>query len=210
MPTFEIGVDVEARLISLGKKTFSRHVNKLDELCEGARSIEEIVAGWMRAGNSLIIGLNREMHEPCIAFSFVRRGETIAIANFTLDQMKRAYPAVDPLNEEVLPYSDQEGFRPNDEWFDSRNSRLGVYTDEDLDMNVAPPEALMELLLSYVYSSAGFAEISYQDGESANTNLLRASLVFLGLENDQGWYELIGFWQTALQDYIECRAALPH
>lgn len=172
--------------------------------------MEEIVAGWMRPGNSLIIGLNRELHEPNISLSFVRRGETLAIANFTLEQMKRAYPAIAPLNEEVLPYSDQEGFRPNDEWFDSRNSRLGVYTDEVLDMNVAPPEALMELLLSYVYSSAGFAELSFKDGETESNSLLRASLVFLGLENDQGWYELIGFWQAALQDYVECRAALPH
>lgn len=202
---------MEARLISLGKKTSARQVSKLDELCLSARSIEEIVAGWMRPGHSLIIGLNHELPETCVALSFVKRGETLAIANFSLEQMKKAYPLVAALNEEVLHFSDQEGFRPNDEWFDSRNSRLGVYTDEALDMNVAPPEALMELLLSYAYSSAGFAELSLVEAESGPQGvLLKASLVFLGLENEQGWYELIGFWQAALQDYVECRASLPH
>jgi hypothetical protein len=203
---------VEATIIPLNGRTSSSQVSKLDQLCLNARSLEEIVLRWVRPGKNLVVGLNRELPEPCIALSFIRRGETIAIANLSLEYIKKTYPRIEALSERVLRFSDQDGFRPDDVWFDARNERLGIYTDEALDMNVAPPEALVELLLSYALSSAGFAEISQErrSSKEPSVNLLRASLVFLGLEADQGWYELIGFWHAALTDYIECRAALPN
>ncbi|MBN8550484.1 MAG: hypothetical protein J0M12_14310 [Deltaproteobacteria bacterium] len=204
---------MEAIVIPLSDRTSSSQVSKLDQLCMTSRSLEEIVLGWVRPGFSLVIGLNRELADPCLALSFVRRGETIAIANLSLDYIKKTYPRIAPLKESVLRFADQDGFRPDDVWFDARNERLGIYTDEALDMNVAPAEALLELLLSYSLSSAGFAEISQSRRnakDASHSPLLRTSLVFLGLEADQGWYELVGFWRTALQDYIDCRAALPN
>ena len=177
-----------------------------------SRSLEEIILRWVRPGRNLVIGLNRELAEPCVALSFIRKGETIAIANLSLEYIRKTYPRVAPLKESVLRFSDQEGFRPDDVWFDARNERLGIYTDEALDMNVAPAEALVELLLSYSLSSAGFAEISQSRSspKDSGLSLVRTSLVFLGLEEEQGWYELVGFWRTALQDYVDCRAALPN
>lgn len=203
---------MEAIVIPLSGRTSSSQVSKLDQLCMSSRSLEEIVLRWVRPGHNLVIGLNRELAEPCVALSFVRKGETLAIANLSLAYIKKTYPRVAPLKESVLRFSDQDGFRPDDVWFDARNERLGVYTDEALDMNVAPAEALVELLLSYSLSSAGFAEISQsrRSSKEPTLDLLRTSLVFLGLEADQGWYELVGFWRTALQDYVDCRAALPN
>jgi hypothetical protein len=203
---------VEATLIPLAKSASSSQVSKLDELCVSARSLEEIVLRWIKPGNNLVVGLNRELPDPCVALSFIRRGETIAVANFSLDYVRRTYPYVPALKESVLHYSDQDGFRPDDAWFDARNERLGIYTDEALDMNVAPPEGLVELLLSYALSSAGFAEVSQERRSVKNPqrNYIRVSLVFLGLPEEQGWYESVAFWQHALQDYVECRAGLPH
>lgn len=177
-----------------------------------ARSLEEIVLHWVRPGHNLIVGLNRELPEPCVALSFVRRGETIAVANLSLEYVQKTYPRVPALKETVLRFSDQEGFRPDDTWFDARNERLGIYTDEELDMNVAPSEGLVELVLSYALSSAGFAEISQESRSTKNPShsIIRASLVFLGLEDEQGWYELIGFWPTPLAQYVECRSSLPN
>lgn len=203
---------MEATVIPLSERTSPSQVSKLDQLCMTAQSLEEIVLRWVRPGYNIIIGLNRELPEPCVALSFVRKGETLAVANLSLEYVKKTYPRVAPLKESVLRFADQEGFRPDDVWFDARNERLGIYTDECLDMNVAPAEALVELLLSYSLSSAGFAEISQarRSAKTSSAELLRTSLVFLGLEADQGWYELVGFWRAALQDYVDCRAALPN
>lgn len=198
---------MEATLVPVPGKHQGPLFRQLYELCANAKLFEEIVARWTRPGQSIVVGLNKETIEQVLSISFLLNNETVALAQIPLNRIKTIYPYLTPLKEEVIQNPVNKEFKPDDLWFDQRNSRLGVFVDEAFDMNFAPPESLVELVLSYALSSAGFAEIQAYDGENVDRSiLLKTSLVFLGLEDQQGWYESILLDKKALKNYLRLRS----
>ena len=198
---------METTLVPVAGKHPGPLFRQLHELCTNAKLFEEIVARWTRPGQSIVVGLNKETPEPMLSISFLLNSETIALAQLPLNRVRAIYPFLTPLKEEIIETPGKAEFKPDDQWFDQRNNRLGVFVDEAFDMNFAPPESLVELVMSYALSSAGFAEIQAYDGENLDCSiLLKASLVFLGLEDQQGWYESVLIDKKALKNYLRLRA----
>lgn len=172
-------------------KESRKRIEHLQILCSQARSIEEIVVAWVGKGRNLVISRNTDESSPALEFAFTAGSETVAFASIPLERLLPTYPGFEPLNESMLRFDDQEGFSPDNEWFDRRNARLGVCIDDLCDMNVAPPPAVGELIMSYALASIGFAEVSLGK-RLRGRQFLKLSLVFFGSPKETeeaGWYE---------------------
>lgn len=201
---------METTIIPVSEVSSGPLLQQLNELCSNAHLLEEIIVRWVRAEQSILVSLSRESSEPSLVISFLLKGETMALAQIPAQRIREMHPRLTPLCEQVVMTDSEPGFKPNDEWFDQRNTRLGIFVDEELDTNIAPPEALVELMLSYALASAGFVEIQLFSGApqlKGNASLIRLSLVFLGLEDQQGWYETVLFEKAGLKNYLKLRSA---
>ncbi|MBX7143271.1 MAG: hypothetical protein K1X79_02360 [Oligoflexia bacterium] len=201
---------METTIIPVSGITSGPLLQQLNELCSNALLLEEIVVRWVRPDQSILVSQSRDADEPSLVISFLLKGETMALAQIPVPRVRQMHPKLTPLCEQVVQTDADPGFKPNDEWFDQRNTRLGIFVDEELDTNIAPPEALIELMLSYALASAGFVEIQMFSGApilKQKASLIRLSLVFLGLEDQQGWYETVLFEKASLKNYLKLRAA---
>jgi hypothetical protein len=195
---------MEAQFLLIGNGEKNRRLSEVSELCLQARSVEELILTWVSPRRSLVVSRNVEAAQPTLGFSFVQNRETHAIANIPLERFLPAYPDFEQLNEKLLYFDDQMGFSPDCEWFDKRNSRLGITVHDELDINLAPPSAIGELVLSYAVSSVGFAEIC-QTKRFGDRNLFKMLLVFFGPDIDDpesGWYENACVNVESLRSYV--------
>lgn len=182
---------MESEFTQIRVKDSKKRIKDLQILCSQARAIEEIVVAWVGKGRNLVVSRNTDETAPALEFAFTMSGETVAFAAIPLERILPTYPAFEPLNESMIRYDDQDGFSPDNEWFDRRNARLGVSSSEACEMNVAPAAALGELILSYALASVGFAEISLGK-KVRGAQYIKASMVFFGSPKETeeaGWYE---------------------
>ena len=202
---------METILVPVPGRHTSPLLKPLQFLCKRALHLEELLTFWVRKDQSIIVGFNKESKVKSLTISFLHLSETIATAQIPLPRVLEMFPRYVPLCEVVLPADGSPGFRPDDLWFDSRNSRLGIVVDEELDTNLAPPESILELVLSYALSSAGFVEIQKLSHKSKGTAcMLKLSLIFLGLDEQQGWYETVLIDRRTLRKYLAQRQAPLH
>jgi hypothetical protein len=179
-------------------------LHTLEEICSTARTVEEVVLGWVERGQTLVVALNPEVPWPAIGFSFVRGKKVVAIANIPIDRLMASYPAYEGINDKILEFSDQEGFLPDHEWFDKRNERLGIHMDKSVKLNRFPAACLGEVALSYALSEVGYAEISF-GRRVGDQQYLKVSMVYFGPEveaENAGWYEKGVVSLNELRDFV--------
>ncbi len=187
-------------------------LREMAEISSGASSLEELVASWLRPGRLLTVALNREMPFPCVSIGFELSRTVLGLATVRLRELLGHYPEYEPLNETILTFCDQDGFRADEEWFVMRNERLAVRFDECLECNIAPPEVFAELVLSYALSSQGIARLSYSDQtkqmNSANIgDAIHIQLLYFADGFSKGWSEEHLVCVRSLRSFIkECRA----
>jgi hypothetical protein len=202
---------VETILLPVPGRDGSPLLKQLRAHCARAAHLEELITFWVRPNQTMVVGFRKEGGPPALTISFLHISETVATAQIPYEAVLSMFPALVPLCETVLSTEQAPGFRPNDVWFDQRNARLGIVVDEELDTNIAPPESILELVLSYALSSAGFVEIQRLSEERNNLScLIKFSLVFLGLEEQQGWYETVLIDRRSLKQYLRQRSHLLH
>ena len=190
----------------LRAKEGKKRIEHLQILCSQARSVEEIIMAWVGKGRNLIISHTTTDDILALEFAFTIAGETVAFASIPLERLLPSYPDFEPLNESMIKFDDQEGFSPDNEWFDNRNARLGIYTDDICDMNLAPSAAVGELVLSYALASTGFTEIS-QWKRVGGRQYLKLSMVFFGSAHESaeaGWYEYACTPLDELRTFVPC------
>ena len=209
---------MEALLIPVETTLDNPLVQQVKDFCEQAQHLEELLTFWVNKDQSIIIGSFKEKTQSsngatqvgsavqALTISFLRAEQTIATAKIPRKTLLKMFPALVPLSETVIASETKPGFKPDEYWFDQRNTRLGVVVDDELDINIAPPEAVLELVLSYALSSAGFAEVQQlSDTKIKNEYFIKLSLVFLGLVEEQGWYESIIVDRLKLGAYLKQR-----
>ena len=192
---------MDGTIVPLSPGRHQGELQEIGDLCVRSKSPEELFL-WITGQRRIIVSRNPDWPVPAIGLSFLVRDTSVALVNVATPELVASLPGFRPLNEQTLNFSDQEGYRPDDEWFDERNDRLGLYDHADFGLNFAPPSAFLELMLSYALSSAGFAEISAVTESCADGQIetLQASLVFLGIERGRGWHETTGFFR---RDFIQ-------
>ncbi len=127
--------------------------------------------------------------------------EVLAVASLSMPDILSTLHEYQPLNEKIFAFSDQPGYRPDDAWFDGRNQRLGIRDSAVLNMNLSPPSALAELIVSYAFSSAGYAEVlSSATLDRSGSDFLHLNLVFFGDPHDGlGWREQVACSRESLE-----------
>jgi len=192
MKMFIIGVD---------KNESPKELRELSEISEASESLEELIKAWLCQGRTIVISKDPHVQVPALGFSFQTESGFVAQGVLPLEELDNN--DYEPLNQSVIYFDDQEGYRPDDAWFEERDERLGIYFDEDLDINVCSPSAFKELVLSYAFSSAGYAEISSTSlpSEEQTQKVVQVSLVFLGENLEAGWNEEIAIDWSDFREY---------
>jgi len=181
----------------------------VEEACMKSGSIEQLIVTWVGDERCLSLGQVSDYAKPTLSIAFGEGEENLTCTFMSLSELLVSYGAYEKLNEQTYQYCDIEGSTPDLEWFEVRNQRLGVQFDETLETHVAPAHAVIELVLSYAFSSAGFVRIAAADkehfelGELAD-DFLQLSLVFFGEEPEKGWCEEMLFSRSELQQFVNC------
>jgi len=195
---------MESNVVQAKGREANRRVEDLKAICSQARSIEEILLLWIGKGRKVVVSRNDDDTEPGIEFAFLLGSEIYAHTIIPVQRFLATYPDFQSLNEDVTRFDDQDGSSPDGEWFEKRNARLGVLLDGRRSVNIAPPSALGELVLSYALSSVGFAEVGL--ARKANGDrYVKLSLVYFGnagVEQGSGWYEQALVSLPALKMYV--------
>ncbi len=180
---------------------------QLKQLCREACSIEEMALFWCGRDRSILVSKVEEARENLITFSFFLKKRLIGSVTAKQSVLMSRYPEYVPLDETVLRFADQEGARPNDAWFEDRSTRLGVHFSFDHNMNYAPAGALSELVLSYVFSTSGFAEIKgFRRDDTARSDSIQVGLIFLGSRECNGWAEEFLVKKQELLELVNLRS----
>lgn len=163
---------------------------QLRQLCRNADSIEEMALYWCGPERSILVSRVDDLKGTWIHFSFFFRKRLMGSVTASREALLDRYPEYTPLDETVIQFADQEGARPNDEWFEARSLRMGIIYSPSHEMNQAPASAIAELVLSYVLSSAGYAEIKgFRKDDTNRFQGVRVGLFFVGGHIVSGWSE---------------------
>ncbi len=157
-------------------------------------SLEKIIFGWCGKEQHIVISNFPDAPFPAVGVTFLLKEEPIFIAALPNQELLARCADFKKIDETVLRFSDQPGFRPNDEWYEERNARLGVYYNEDLQEEIAPAQAISELILGYILSSLGYAEVGAQTIKKGAQVCegYSLTLVYVGSTDaaaDTGWME---------------------
>jgi len=188
-------------IVGVEKSESPKELRELSEISEASDSLEELIKSWLSQGRTIVISRDPYVQVPALGFSFQTESGFVAQGILPLDELDNN--EYEPLNQSVIYFDDQQGYRPDDLWFEERDERLGIYFDEEMDINVCSPSAFKELVLSYAFSSAGYAEISARDfsNDARDLQVVQVSLVFLGENLEAGWNEEIVIDWSDFQDY---------
>lgn len=160
---------------------------ELRRLCKNAGSVEEMALFWcVREDRSILVSKIEGPH-GAVNFAFYLKKRLIGSVIAYKDDLLKRYPEYSALDETLLYFADQEGARPNDPWFEERSKRLQIVYSLEHEINCAPAYAMPELVLSYVLSSAGYAEIRCVSEDKPVA--LQIGLIFLGEKQGAGWTE---------------------
>lgn len=167
----------------------------------GEPNIPALILHWCNNDRSLSFSQLPDVPEDYLAVCFSERETPVEFELLELHALMEQIPHFEALDESIYRYSDQEGYRPNDEWFEQRNRKLSLIAADPMQLLEGPLSASSELILSYALSSGGLAVVtSVLDGEltksgsriHADGYLL--SLVFLGEhpgQSEVSWLEEI-------------------
>lgn len=191
----------------IAKRSHRVTIKRLRQMCGRANFLEELVLFWCGANRRLVVKRNDRNTIPALSVAFVQKDKVVATAHLAATELLEASPSFEPLDETILAFNDQEGYRPNDEWFVARSNRLGIQFLSEHEINFAPAEAVSELMLSYVLSSLGYAEVdAVKSAEDPMKTIgYKLSLVFLGGVNHTGWAEYVGVLKGELVEFINRR-----
>jgi hypothetical protein len=181
----------------------------LEEFCADARNIEQLVLYWVSRTRSLVLSLSDSASPKQLGVSFFENGQIVGYACTTLRQLQTQYGCIPKLKETVYSYCDCDDYSADVDWFEKRNNRLNLAHFSEDNTLIAPPSALVELVLSYSLSSAGFAKIRECVDEDNEPNFLLAELVFLGINHERGWEEPVLFNKNQLRRYCDILKLCP-
>lgn len=173
---------------------------ELRRFCKRACSVEEMALFWCVREDRSIMVSKAEGPLGAVHFAFYLKRRLIGTVVAHKNDLLKRYPEYTPLDETLLYFSDQEGARPNDPWFEARSKRLQIVYSLEHQINCAPAYAMPELVLSYVLSSAGYAEI--RCSHDSPTAALQISLFFLGEKEGAGWTEDFRVHRGELLDLV--------
>lgn len=139
----------------------------LEELVAQSISLEEIITSLLEARHEMkFVRINVDDKE--LLCMDVKKDKISTILPppisyegsvfFPIPLLKK-YASWTPVCEKLYPFADQEGFTVDHEWFDQRDKKLKVKSDSWEGIPLAPATSLLPLILSYVMSSAGMAQV---------------------------------------------------
>lgn len=169
----------------------------LEHLCSDARSIEELLP-WVEGERRIHVARASSGNRPRIEFAFMAGVKPLALFAFTEREVSGECGKLESITAAALSFDDQDGFRPDPEWFDRRNDRLGLRAAGEDGVNAAPPAAVMEIVLSYASASGGEAQISADEARDAIT-------IRLAWQNEQGagWQETLLVDRSQLIEWLK-------
>ena len=152
---------------------------------------------------SITISRNDEMPFRSVGVIFERGDRCFGIACVAADQAVSLYGIHERLNESTFSLSDSEGFTCDQEWFEHRNSRLGIVENPQRGGHTVPPSSIGELVLEYSLSTAGFVRFAAGERADSGSTEIEITLVFLGKELARGWHEEMTVELDALRQYVK-------
>ncbi len=180
------------------------------EISRSANSLEQLIHYWVSEKRSLIVFRSAEFNPESVSFIFRERQRELAIINIGAEELISRYSEYEPLNETILQFSDQPGYRPDDLWFEERNKRLGIYKNKKLRINTVPSKSCGALILNYSLSSKGQAQISLLNTtqQEYRWRYLKLSLTFMEEESLRGWSERVALSRMELAEMVAPKVAM--
>lgn len=186
---------------------YRESLNYAKQLANTIRSMEELILGWLAQDNSkralkrtIVIMRNPFMTYPSIGVSLYEAKDAIAQISWPSQELISRCPGFEALDETADPYADQDGYRMNISWYEQRNLKLGIYTDERTKRGTALASSLSELVLAYALATHGYARL-YRKGK--NGSKIEIELVCFGAELQAGWREYMQVDLTEFREFIE-------
>lgn len=139
-----------ANFTSSSNKRFPSTIKNLKEICKTACSIEELLLFW--CGLKRIVTITPILLEDSILieFRFMYKNRVMGVARTPLSVLVDRVPLIDPIDDTILFFDDQDGGRPNEPWYEERSARLGIVFDKTAGINRSPADAIAEIITSYL------------------------------------------------------------
>ena len=181
----------------------------LERLCFNSSNIERLFF-WVERGSDRTVCLSQDDELPfaSLGVTFEVDKEAVGIASMRLKDVLSYSGFYEPLNEKLEGGSVHKSKRPDDQWFSTRNERLGIREEKATGYLLVPSSSITELILSYAFSTHGYCEVSRVAEDLPlvdSNNFLQLHLIFLGGESGTGWHELCLINKLELQAYLDGR-----
>lgn len=159
-----------------------------------------MIFSWCDAKRSVLISRDSTYNPNKLLVSFFFRRRLLASVEMDVDQVKNTYPYAAAV---------EIGHQPDSQIFGQRRDRLNLTFDSVCKKNIAPPEAVGELVVSYGISRAGYAEVKgYFDVDSEQVKKLHINLISINPDTKVGWTEEFIVDRFDLGLHVEFSSAL--